>query len=155
LLDATAVRVDVQQFDVLTTAAAHSEPAAALSLLQQACRLATHGLLEHEPYMSWAVRARTERHARVLDAALTGARLALQLDRPQEATRLARHATEVDPFAEEGWQALIESLGRSGRGAEARRAFRGCEIRLRELGERPDGHTRRLLADAAAVRDRV
>ena len=142
LLTGSEVRLDIEVFAGLTAAADRAEPEAALPLWEQACELGARDLLEHEPYLRWAVQARTEQRSRQLRAALAGARTALQLGRPEAAARLARNATAADPHAEEGWQALIEGLHAAGRTAEARRAYRECEARLRELGETPERHTR-------------
>ncbi|MHA6793444.1 AfsR/SARP family transcriptional regulator [Pseudonocardia bannensis] len=154
-LDPRGVEVDLHRFDRLVDEAGGSPPAIALPLWQQACGLAARDLLEHESGVSWAVRARAEHRARVVDAALAGARTALDLGVPLVAADLARRATLADPQNEEGWQVLIEGLGRAGRHLDAARA---CRHRLREAGTEPDAHTLRSAVLAAgpqqAGRDR-
>jgi DNA-binding SARP family transcriptional activator len=150
LLDPATVQVDLHRFDALTARAVHSPPAVALALWQEACGLSDRDLLEHEPYVRWAVQARMEHRALVVDAALAGARTALELGAADVAVDLARRATLAEPLAEEGWQALIEGLGRAGRVAEAHRAYHACRHRLLDLGVEPGPRTRRLAVLAAS-----
>ena len=148
-LDTNLVRLDLDIFDDLVEAAGAASPAAALPLLESAVELGMRDVLEHEPYADWASECRRDYRTRLVEAAVQGARAALAIGRPERALRLARISVTRDPFCEDGWQAIIEVHGRSGRRAEAMRAFQDCQRALvREFGVSPGPATHRALRAA-------
>lgn len=148
-LDTARVHLDLDDFDTVVAGAAAGTPPVGLKLWEQAVGLAEHDVLEHEPYAEWTQRTREEYRHRAVRAAVAGAHLALDLARWDRAEALATAAVRRDTLAEDGWQALIATYGRSGRPAEALRAFRTCRQALHdELGVDVSATTRRLLTVA-------
>jgi DNA-binding SARP family transcriptional activator len=151
-LDRDLVRLDLDTFDDLITAAATAAPAAMLTSYERAVELGRRDVLEHEPYADWAEDCRREYRARLVEAAVRGAWAGLTIDQRERALRLARLAVARDPLCEDGWQAIIEVHGRNGRPTEAMRAFHDCRRALfREFGIGPGPSTQRALQ--AAVDD--
>jgi DNA-binding SARP family transcriptional activator len=155
-LDVEPVRRDLHEFDDLARRAAAAPPEGALSLYEDALRVADAPLLATEPYATWAVDARRAHEQVLYDVAVTGAEVALALNLPERAVPLARRATGIDPLAEHGWQALIRAQLAAGRRAEATHAFHACRTGLRrDLGVEPDARTRSLFAGALGGRAAV
>ena len=150
-LDLDRVRCDLVEFDDLAGRALAQPAGRALPLCEEALRVAGDTLLAGEPRATWAAAAR-HAHEQVLHrVAVAGAEAALALGLADRAVPLARRATEVDPLAEHGWQALIRAQLAAGRRAEAAHAFHTCRAGLRRgLGLEPDPRTRALVAGALA-----
>jgi DNA-binding SARP family transcriptional activator len=145
-LDPDSVLLDLDTFDELVTTAETAPPAEALRALERAVELGQRDVLEHEPYADWASECRRDYRRRLVEAAVRGARAGLACGRLEPALRLARVAVARDPLCEEGWQAVIDVHGRSGRRADAIRAFQDCQRALvREFGISPGSATHRAL----------
>jgi DNA-binding SARP family transcriptional activator len=148
-LDTDSVHLDLDTFDGLVAAADAASPAEALPQLERAVELGQRDVLEHEPYADWASECRRDYRNRLVEAAVRGARAGLASGRLERALRLARIAVARDPLCEDGWQAMIDVHGRSGRRADAIRAFRECQRAVvREFGVSPGPATHRALRDA-------
>lgn len=150
-LDTRRARLDLDDFDETTAAAARVDPALAVSLWQRALGIAGRRVLEHEPHAEWAHEVREDYARRAVRAAVRGSRAALAAGELELAVSLAEEATRRDPLTEDGWQAVIEAHGRAGRPAAAARAAAAClEVLATELGVYPSPLTRRLLHAAVA-----
>jgi DNA-binding SARP family transcriptional activator len=148
-LDTGMVRLDLDAFDRLVAAAEVAPPEAALLQFERAVELGQRDVLEHEPYADWAYECRRDYRNRLVEAAVRGARAGLATGRLERALRLARVAVARDPLCEDGWQAIIDVHGRSGRRADAIRAFQDCQrALLREFGVSPSPATHRALRAA-------
>ena len=148
-LDMDVVRLDLDTVDDLLAAAETAPPEVALLQLERAVEIGQRDVLEHEPYADWAGECRRDYRNRLVEAAVRGARTGLANGLPDRALRLARIAVARDPLCEEGWRAIIDMHGRSGRRADAVRAFQDCRRALiREFGVNPGPATHRALQAA-------
>ncbi len=138
MIDPGLVDLDLSRFHALVQQAAHSEPWAALELLQRALDLAVAPLLGDEMRASWAESERVSHELRVIRTKIDAADLALSLDEPDRAVAWAREALSGDPLNERAWTALVRGLDESGQPLEGLRAFEQCRRTLnREMGCSP------------------
>ncbi len=138
MIDPGLVDLDLNRFRTLVQQATHSEPRAALELLQSALDMAVAPLLGDEMRASWAESERAIHELRVSRARIDAADLALSLDEPGRAVAWAREALSEDPLNERAWTALVRGLDESGQPLEGLRAFEQCRRTLnREMGCSP------------------
>lgn len=118
-LDLSLSSVDTMQFDTLVEPDTES-PQERLTQLLQAIELVRGPLLADEPYESWAEVVR-ERYRRKLERALLDAStLALTLDDPALALRLAERARQESALVlEDAYTLCVSALNRLGRRHEA------------------------------------
>lgn len=156
VMDGSAVDLDVHRFDLLVEQARHRPAGRAYPLWCAALELAVAPLLENELRCEWVERQRELHAARVLEARISAAETALELDRHGEAVQHARTVLEEDPLHERAWTALVLGLERSGRAVEGLQAYDRCRRILdQELGCAPASavqaaHARMLRSTAAA-----
>jgi DNA-binding SARP family transcriptional activator len=138
LLDPDRVQVDLMRFKTLMQGVLSGPQALAVERAERAMALATGNLLADDPYDAWAIRQRDD-VARLVAAACTeAATIANDRGDSVRAIRLARLAADQGVLAEAPWQALMLALWRSGRRAEALRAYADLRAAtLDELGVEP------------------
>ena len=138
MLDRALVDLDLDRFNVLVRSAESASPQRAVVLLQEALGLASAPLMGDELVPSWADAERTRHAARVFHARILAAQSALALGKAQLAANWAKEAVADDPLSEQAWTVLVLGLEKSGRPAEALRAFEQCRrVMDRELGCAP------------------
>ena len=125
--------------------------------LTAALRLASHDLLEDEPYAEWAIRIRDRYRSLVHDASLALAEMTLLAGDPAQAVLSAEIALGRDRLSERAARALMRGMFALGRQGDALLTYRRIRTTLRaELGVAPMDETVRLAGsirrhDRAAV----
>lgn len=146
LVDADRVATDVDRFDALVQRGAAEEPAQALETLRTALSLVSGPLLAHEPYVTWAVESREQFLTRHVETTLETARLALRLQRFEDAVALADAALVLAPLSEVACRLAMEARLCTGRNGDAVRVYHALRRRLHdELGMDPSPDLQLLL----------
>jgi DNA-binding SARP family transcriptional activator len=118
----------------------------ALAAADRALELAEGEYLASELYADWVTTERTHLRERRVDLLLRTCEWQLDLDRPADAIRRARHVLEMDEIRERAWYALMRAHIAAGDRAAALQAFEECsQLLQRELNVTPG----RELADLA------
>jgi DNA-binding SARP family transcriptional activator/tetratricopeptide (TPR) repeat protein len=128
--------VDVERFlasaaDGLALVA--TDGAAAQAVLIAATEAYRGDFLEDDPYADWAVALREEARNVYIEAEHALARLSAQAGTVDDVARHLRRVLEREPYDEAAHLGLVEGLARSGRPADARRAYRAYVARMDEL----------------------
>lgn len=138
LLDPDQVQVDLVRFKRLMESVLSGPQALAVEHAERAIALATGNLLADDPYAAWAIRQRDDLARLVAAGCTEAATVANDRGDSVRAIRLARVAADQGVLAEAPWQALMRALWRSGRRAEALRAYADLRAAtLDELGVEP------------------
>jgi DNA-binding SARP family transcriptional activator len=128
--------VDVERF--LASAArglalVQADRDAAQVVLTAAAEAYRGDFLEDDPYADWAVALREEARNVYIEVEHALARLAAEAGMVDDVARHLRRVLEREPFDETAHLGLVEGLARSGRPADARRAYRAYVARMDEL----------------------
>jgi len=142
-------RIDAHRFCALVSDARgmveRSAPGQALALFDEACSLWRGEALADFAYEDFARPHITRLEEVRLDAEEDRLQLMTQYDRCEEAVAEAEVLLEAHPFRERLWAVLMLGLYRSGRQADALRAFqKASRILGEELGIEPSEELRRL-----------
>jgi predicted ATPase/DNA-binding SARP family transcriptional activator len=148
--DNRVVTTDLAEFECLTTRLDGTNPAAARSLIDQALGLVRGLPLADVASEPWAVPLVSYWEEQIAGAVDRWAELAVELTDHAAVPVLRRRAHER-PEREARWVRLMELLARTGRRAEALRAFREARAALAEFGIEPGPELRR--AERAIVLD--
>ncbi len=126
--------LDVERFETLLRQAERQEGAAALELYRQALALYKGDFLADEPYADWAELERSYLRERAVGAWFRVAEIALALGQPREALESYRRILTLDPWREEAYVGLIETLLQTGQEAKARDLFTQYRTRMDREG---------------------
>ncbi|GEM81958.1 BTAD domain-containing putative transcriptional regulator [Meiothermus hypogaeus] len=126
--------LDVERFEALLEQAERHQGAAALELYRQALTLYKGDFLADELYADWAELERSYLRERAVGALFRVAEVALSLQRPREAQEAYRRILTFDPWREEAYLRLLETLRQSGQEAEARSLFEQYRSRMERDG---------------------
>ncbi|OFI37355.1 histidine kinase [Arthrobacter sp. SW1] len=132
IVDRSAVDLDLDRFQVLTTRAAHAEPVQALAFLSEALELAHAPLLGDELLPAWAEEERALHATQVAGTRVLAAETALAVGDAGKAIAWARAAVQEDQLSERAWAALILGLEQQGENTEALRCLDRCRRILDE-----------------------
>jgi DNA-binding SARP family transcriptional activator len=126
--------LDVVRFEELLHQGDGLEGAAALEAYRQALALYKGDFLADEPYADWAELERSYLRERAVGALFRMAALALDLGMQREALEAYRRILTLDPWREEAYAALIETLVVNGQEPEARSLFQQYRLRMEREG---------------------
>lgn len=126
--------LDVEHFEALLRQAECQEGAAALELYRQALALYKGDFLADEPYADWAELERSYLRERAVGAWFRVAKIALVLGQPHEALEAYRRILTLDPWREEAYVGLIETLLQTGQEAKARDLYAQYRTRMDREG---------------------
>lgn len=126
--------LDVEHFEELLRLGDGLEGTAALEAYRQALSLYKGDFLADEPYADWAELERSYLRERAVGALFRVAEIALSLHRPREAQEAYRRILTLDPWREEAYLRLSETLRQSGQEAEARNLFEQYRSRMEREG---------------------
>lgn len=126
--------LDVEHFEVLLEQAERQEGLAALELYRRALALYKGDFLADELYADWAELERSYLRERAVGALFRVAEVALSLQRPREAQEAYRRILTLDPWREEAYLRLLETLRQSGQEAEALSLFEQYRSRMQRDG---------------------
>ena len=136
----------------LRSAAEHADQGergsdAELAALREVARLYTGDLLE-DCYDEWVLTERERLRDRVVALHRRLADSLSQRQQHDEALRVSREVTRLDPFEEEGYRLRMRVHAAAGDRAGAMRVYHECAaVLVQELGVEPSGPTRRLYID--------
>jgi DNA-binding SARP family transcriptional activator len=143
--DTSLVTLDLDRFDVLLERPARESSRVVRRRLEHALSLVRGEVLDDEPYAEWAVELRDVYQARVLEARLDAAQVALAECDYSAALRHAEKAIGMDRFSDPAHRLAMLSLYALGRQHEALQAFARLRTILdEELGLEPMPDTRAL-----------
>jgi DNA-binding SARP family transcriptional activator len=143
-LDRRTVRLDIDRFDALIAGVSAIGPADAAAC-EAALALAVGDLCEDEPYVSWAVTARSRYREKYVQLLLVAAQRTLLAGDAGQAVALAERAVVAEPLAERAYQALVLGHYVLGDQSAALRAYHRCRTVLAaEIGIDPLPLTRAL-----------
>jgi DNA-binding SARP family transcriptional activator len=132
------VTLDLDRFDTLLERRSGDPSRVVRRRLAHALALVRGGVLDDEPYAEWAFELRRHYHARVLEARVDAADLALCEGDYGDALRHAEAAIEMDRFSEQAHRLAMLALYALGRQHEALRTFTQLRNALdQELGLEP------------------
>ena len=136
-LDRRAVRLDIDRFDTLITGVSAIRPADVASC-EAALALAVGDLCEDEPYVSWAVTARSHYRDKYVQLLLVAAQRTLLAGDARQTITLAERAIVAEPLAERAYQALVLGHYILGDQSAALNAYHRCRTVLAaEMGIDP------------------
>jgi DNA-binding SARP family transcriptional activator len=143
--------LDLDRFDQLLERAGRVPTEAARRCLAESLSLATHEVLEDEPYADWAQELRGLYRGRVIGAYLEAADAALATHDYRAGLTYSQAATRLDGFSERAHRSGMLALYAMGRAHEALEAYRRLRsVLVGELGLDPSVETRAL--EAAILR---
>lgn len=143
--DTDLVTLDLDRFDVLLERPARESPRVVRRRLEHALSLVRGEILDDEPYAEWALELRRVYQARVLEARLDAAQMALAECDYTAALRHAEKAIAMDRFSDHGHRLAMLALYALGRQHDALLAFTQLRTVLdRDLGLEPMPDTRAL-----------
>ncbi|MCX7783133.1 MAG: winged helix-turn-helix domain-containing protein [Meiothermus sp.] len=126
--------LDVERFEELLHQGDGLEGTAALEAYRQALALYKGDFLADEPYADWAELERSYLRERAVGALFRMATIALNLGMQREALEAYRRILTLDPWREEAYTALIETLVTTGQEPEARSLFQQYRVRMEREG---------------------
>lgn len=126
--------LDVERFEELLRQAEREEGAVALELYRQALALYKGDFLADEPYADWGELERSYLRERSVGAWFRVAEIALALGQPREALEAYRRILTLDPWREEAYAELIQTLMMTGQEPEARSIFQQYQVRMEREG---------------------
>lgn len=129
------LKLDIEEFDELCTAAEEKKLPA---LAMEAIELYQGDFLPSATGSPWAVSQRTFYHTRFLKLCSSVDRNLLNEKRYDEAGRICRHATTIDPFDEAGHLLLMKALAEEGETQAAIQHYAEvADMFMDQLGVRP------------------
>ncbi len=126
--------LDVERFEALLHEGDGLEGTAAQERYREALALYKGDFLADEPYADWAELERSYLRERAVGALFRVAQIALSQHRPREAQEAYRRILTLDPWREEAYLRLLETLRQSGQEAEARNLFEQYRCRMERDG---------------------
>jgi len=126
--------LDVQRFEELLRQGDSREGSAALEAYRQALALYQGDFLAAELYADWAELERSYLRERAVGALFRMAEIAQSLQLNREAMEAYRRILTLDPWREEAYAPLIETLIATGREPEARSLFQQYRVRMEREG---------------------
>lgn len=146
--------IDLDRFDQLLERAGRLPTETARRCLTDALSLATHEVLEDEPYADWAEELRGTYRGRVIGAHLEAADAALISRDFRAGLSHAQAAARLDPFSERAHRIEMLALYATGRAHEALERYRRLRsLLVGELGLEPNAETRALEASILRQED--
>ncbi|HEY2651267.1 MAG TPA: BTAD domain-containing putative transcriptional regulator [Solirubrobacteraceae bacterium] len=143
--DTELVTLDLDRFDALLEHPARQSSCVVRSRLEHALALVRGEVLDDEPYAKWAFELRRIYQARVLEARVDAAKMALGECDYSAALRHAENAIGMDRFSEQAHRLAMLALYALGRQHEALHTFTQLRTVLdQELGLEPTPDTRAL-----------
>ncbi|MBS3932924.1 MAG: winged helix-turn-helix domain-containing protein [Truepera sp.] len=126
--------LDVERFEELLRQGDSLEGSAALEVYRQALALYQGDFLAAELYADWAELERSYLRERAVGALFRMAEIAQRLQLNREAMEAYRRILTLDPWREEAYAPLIETLITTGREPEARSLFQQYRVRMEREG---------------------